>query len=113
MQGITSQCYNSGQCQIDDIMAVFANVGNWIAGIIAVIVFLFYVYGGFNLLLAGGSSERVQKGKKILTTATVGLLIVFGAYMLIATLSCTLLPSKTFTEITGPDWVKNMCPKNP
>lgn len=109
MQGITSQCYNSGQCQLDDIMAVFANVGNWIAAIIAVIVFLFYVYGGFNLLLAGGSSERVQKGKTIMKTATVGLIIVFSAYMLITTLSCTLLPSKTFAEITGPTWVKNIC----
>lgn len=109
MQGITANCYNKGECQIEDFLAVFANVGNWIAGIIGIVVFALYVWGGFHLLLAGGSSERVQKGKTIMLTATIGLIIVFGAYIFVATLSCTLLPASTIQNLTGPAFVKNIC----
>jgi len=90
MKGITKACGNSGSCTLTDIMQVFHNIGNYILGIIAAIVFLFYVYGGFLMITAGGIHENVKKGKQALTLSTIGLLIVLLAYSAIQTLYTTL-----------------------
>lgn len=86
MEGVSKTCGNLGKCTLEDIMMVFANTGNFILEIIAGLVLLMYVLGGFYMLSSGGSSERIQKGKKYIKTSTVGLLIVMFAYLGIMTL---------------------------
>ncbi|MBI2473441.1 hypothetical protein HYV70_02725 [Candidatus Uhrbacteria bacterium] len=81
MQGISKGCGNSGDCTLADIMTVFVNVGNYVVGIIGGIVLLMYVIGGFFMLISGGNSERVKKGKQYMTISTVGLLIVMFSYL--------------------------------
>lgn len=97
MQGITIRCGNSGDCSLDDIMQVFINVGNWVVGIIGAIVLLMYVAGGFYWLASAGRKDWVEKGKKLMTTSTAGLLIVMFAYLGIITLR-TALDHGTFLE---------------
>ncbi len=83
LQGITVACGNVGNCELTDIMLVVANVGNWILGIVGSLVFLFYVWGGIDLLTSGGNPTRISKGKDRMKKATIGLLIVFGAFLFI------------------------------
>ena len=79
MQGISSACGNTGNCTLTDIMSAVANIGNWILGIIALIVFVVYVYGGIKILMGGARAEFVKEGKTAIKTATIGLVIVFVA----------------------------------
>jgi len=51
--------------------------------LLALWLWLAFIYGGFTLILSHGSSEQVKKGKDILVAAIVGLVIVFSAYMLV------------------------------
>jgi len=51
-----------------------------IAGALALI---FFIYGGFTLVLSQGNSEKVQKGIGIITSAVIGLIIIFSAYLLV------------------------------
>lgn len=95
MQGITEDCAELGNCTLQDIMLVFANVGNFVLGIVGGFVLLMYIIGGFYMLSSGGYSERIQKGKKYLKMSTVGLLIVMFAYLGIFTLKGTLLGTGT------------------
>jgi len=44
---------------------------------------LIIAWGGFNILIAGGDPGRKQAGRKAITAAIVGLLIVFGAWVVI------------------------------
>lgn len=90
MGGISVACGNSGDCTLGDIMLVFANVGNWILGVIGGVVLLMYVVGGIYLLSSGGNPGRITKGKDYLKKSTLGLLIVFFAYAGINTLTTTL-----------------------
>ena len=41
------------------------------------------VVGGFFIMTAGGSESRVTKGREIITTAVVGVLIVLVAWVVI------------------------------
>ncbi len=90
MQGVSNQCGNLGTCNLCDIEIVLVNIGTWILGIVGSLVLLFYVWGGIQLLASGSGATSVQKGKKSITTATVGLIIVFVAYIGIHTIAQAL-----------------------
>ena len=59
------------------------NVANWILGIVGSLALLMFVIGGFMFLISAGNSKTVDKGKSILISSVVGLVIVFCSYMII------------------------------
>ncbi len=99
MQGIGEDCAELGNCTLEDIMLVFANIGNFILGIVAGLVLLMYIIGGFYMLTSGGAQDRVTKGKKYLQTSTIGLLIVMFAYLGVFTLQSVLRGGTTTSGI--------------
>lgn len=81
MKEISQACGNLGDCTLTDIMIVFANIGNFVVGIIGAVVLLMYVIGGFYWLASAGRSEWVTTGKKYMMISTVGLLIVMFSHL--------------------------------
>jgi hypothetical protein len=75
---------------VGDMMQVFNNVGIFILGLVGSLVLLMYIIGGIMFLTAAGNDDRVKEGKKYLKNATIGLIIVFGAYAGIKTLDSIL-----------------------
>ncbi len=86
MEGISNQCGNSGTCSLNDIMIVFENVGNFVTSIVGALVLLMYVIGGIFFLTAGGSQERISKGKQFFKFATIGLMIVLFGFVAVTSL---------------------------
>lgn len=80
----TVPCAWSGTCRsTDNLVQVFIQIGEMIFGLVAGIAFVFFIYGGFTMMLSFGNAEKVKKGQQMLVAAIVGLVIVFSAYMLI------------------------------
>ena len=75
---------------------------NYLFGIVGALALLFFIYGGFTLILSRGATEQVKKGKDILVAAIVGLVIVFGAYMLVSFLG-TAVGLKPYYQLTQPE----------
>ena len=98
MKDISQVCGNSGTCSLEDIMIVFGNVAEFILSIIGGLVLLMYIVGGVLMISAGGSADRVARGKKFLRFSTVGLLIVVFAYLGISSLKSALLTGDVTTE---------------
>jgi len=73
----------SGNYTLNDILQTGVNVAQWILGIVGSLTLLMFIYGGFMLLISGGNSESVTKGKKIIMGAIIGLIIVFSSYLII------------------------------
>ena len=48
---------------------------------------LFVAYGGFVIMTAGGSEEKVKKGKQVITAAVIGIAIAFGSWLIIFTVN--------------------------
>ena len=89
---IVQECGNqttpAGGCRDVGIFVQLAiAVGKYIFTIIGALALLFFIYGGFTLILSQGNSEKVKKGMGIMAAAFVGLVIVFGAYFLVQFLS--------------------------
>ena len=54
-----------------------------ILGVVGSLALLMFIYGGFNIMTAAGTAEKVEKGKNILIWATIGLIIIFTSYALV------------------------------
>lgn len=53
----------------------------WLAGALAV---AYLVYGGILYITAGGDAEKATKGKTAIINAIIGIIIVFGALIIIS-----------------------------
>lgn len=58
------------------------NIIRAVLGFLGVIFFVLIIFGGFSWMTAAGNEEQVGKAKKIITNATIGLVIVVLAYAL-------------------------------
>ncbi len=63
-----------------DFIPFFINLGTSIAG---TMVFIAFLYAGYLLVFANDKEESIEKGKKILTYAVVGAIMVGISYALI------------------------------
>lgn len=67
---------------VGNLITLILNSSFAIASI--VILFLF-ILAGISVISGAGSSnpEKIEKGKKAITTAIIGFIIIFGAYWII------------------------------
>lgn len=63
-----------------DIRVIVARIINVFLGILGVIALVLVIYGGFLWMTAGGSPEQVEKAKKVLINATIGLAIILASW---------------------------------
>lgn len=85
-------------CGKADFYQLIANVINFaIHNLAFPLVVLFFLIGGFLLLTSGGSPNRIEQGKKAITGAIIGLVIVLTSVVVINTLIVT------FTNCKFPD----------
>lgn len=74
-------CRDDGNCTLDDVLQVFANVASFILGISGTVVLFAFVYGGYCWLFSHGEPKWVERGKDTMTGAVIGLCIIFGSYV--------------------------------
>jgi hypothetical protein len=53
----------------------------YIAG--GVIIFFMIIIGGFTIISNAGDTHKIQEGSKTITSAIIGLLVLFGSYWII------------------------------
>ncbi len=61
----------------DELAATIIKV---VLGSVGSVALLVIIYGGVELLISAGNQERVDKGRKALMWAALGLLVVFSSY---------------------------------
>lgn len=65
-----------------DPRTIVANLVNILLGLLGVIAIVLIMYAGFTWMMAGGDPEKVVLAKKILISASIGLLIVLSSWAL-------------------------------
>ncbi len=66
-----------------DLIQGIVNVINWVLGFLGLIAVILVLYAGFLWMTAGGSQDKVQKAKKILVNALIGLVIILSALAIV------------------------------
>ncbi len=78
-------------------------------GLSGAIALLMFVWGGFLWLTSRGEPAQVTKGKETLKWATIGLVVIFMAYMLVNAVIAALTQG---TAIGRVDNILQIFPKN-
>jgi cysteine-rich repeat protein len=63
-----------------DIRVIAARIIRTALGFLGIVALVLILYGGFVWTTAGGNEENIQKAKKILMNAAIGLIIILSAY---------------------------------
>ena len=74
---------NIGISNVGAPWGLAARIINVVLSLVGVLFFLLIVYAGFLWMTSAGNSARVDKAKKIFSSAFIGLVIVLMAYYLV------------------------------
>ena len=70
----------------DDATEFILRVVNFALGFLGLIAVIIVIYGGVLYVTAAGEEEKTQTGKKAITYAAIGLLIVLGSFAFVNTI---------------------------
>lgn len=84
-------------CRICHFFVLLDNIIGWLVKVIIPIAGGFLLYGGILMISAGGSEEKIARGKKAITNALIGIFITLGAWLIIDFILGNLLdPDKIY-----------------
>ena len=66
-----------------DLKSTVVHIIQWVLGILALVAVVMIIYGGFVWMMAAGNEERIEKAKKVISAAVVGLIIIMLAWAIV------------------------------
>ncbi len=92
---------NIGGLGTTDLKTVISNIVGVIFGFLGILLVLLILYGGFLWMTSQGNEQQIEKAKKVITSAVIGLALVLSAYGIASFIVSSLLGSTT-TTVTPP-----------
>lgn len=77
---------NQPDCGKEQLFVLFNTLVEFGLSIVVFLVAIAIVFGGFLILTSAGNPEKVSRGRKAITSAIVGAVIVFSAWLIVNTL---------------------------
>lgn len=68
---------------LQGLECLIANVFTVILGMIGMAAFVMFVVGSFSWLLSGGNSQQLEKARKSLTFAVIGIVVALSSFVII------------------------------
>lgn len=66
-----------------DLKETVLNILNLVLGLLVLVAVIMVIIGGFTWLTAAGNEEKVDRAKKIISAAVIGLIIVLLAWAVV------------------------------
>ena len=89
-------------CTLCDIFELLKNIINLLLAVVLIFAPIFILGGGIMLLTSAGVPDRVTLGKKIITSAIIGMVIAMGAWTILGTFFNVLILGKIGISEVGP-----------
>jgi len=83
-------------CDFCDALIVVRNIIQYLVQAAIAIAVGMIVWGAIQLMIAGGSEERVSKGKKTVTSAAIGVTIALTSWLIVNTIIHVLAGNPTW-----------------
>ncbi len=97
----STEGYSTGLVQATSARQYILNVTNFALGFLGLIAVLIIIYGGFLYVTAAGEEEKATKGKKSITYAVIGILLIMGSFAIVNTLLRAPSGTDEGTELSG------------
>ena len=62
---------------------VVINVIQWVLGLLGLAAVIMVIFGGFTWMTASGNEEKIDKAKKVLKAAVIGLIIILLSWAIV------------------------------
>ncbi|MBL7021879.1 IPT/TIG domain-containing protein [Patescibacteria group bacterium] len=86
----------------NDLKGIITNIINIALGFLGLIAVVFILYAGFMWMTAGGNADRVDRAKKILIRAIIGLIIILSAFAIATFVINSITDATGFTDGNSP-----------
>jgi hypothetical protein len=80
---------HSDQIRTSNVTSIINTIGGvfqFLLGFVGLIAFGALIYGAATMIMNYGNDEMVQKSRKIITNAIIGIVVIISAYVIVATL---------------------------
>lgn len=71
--------------------ACISQIYTWSLGVAAILAVLMSIIGGYQVMTAQGNAEQSTSGKSKIVSSIIGLVLLFGAYILLQTINLDLV----------------------
>ena len=100
---------DEAQCTLCDFFRLGQNIINFLLEDVALpLTTVMIAVGGVTLAISGGSPKRLELGKKILTSAVIGVVVVLASWLIINTIINLLAGGEQPTGFPWP-WNEIQC----
>ncbi|MBI5413066.1 PKD domain-containing protein [Candidatus Peregrinibacteria bacterium] len=83
--GLTGEGLDPELKKANNAREFIVNVVNFALGFLGLISLVIIIYGGFMYVTAAGNEEQAGKGKKAITYALIGIIIILASYAIVRT----------------------------
>lgn len=91
-------------CELCDLFVMIDRILDFLLfKIVPVLAALMIAIGGFMYIFAFGKPETISQAKRLFTAVAIGLLIIYGAWVIINTFFAMIGLSDFGLKLTGPD----------
>ncbi len=73
------------KCEACHLVQLASNVLTFLIQLAVLLSGIVFAIGGFNWITSAGSSGKIEKGKKMMTNAIIGVIITLAAWLIIDT----------------------------
>lgn len=111
---IPSCATGEGNCSTCDMAVLFLNFAELITIWISAAVLFSFVWGGVLWVISAGNSEKVQRGKQVMTGAVIGLFLVGAGYTIVNFSIGALIAADKMDQVKifGTNW-NEFCTEKP
>ena len=95
LNNVESGAGEAGVATEADFGAIALKVINVLLAIAGLIAVIFLIVGGFRYVTAGGNEEAAESGKKTITNAIIGIVIIILSFVIVRVVSNALINSTT------------------
>ncbi|MDZ7726008.1 MAG: pilin [Candidatus Campbellbacteria bacterium] len=86
------------ECGFDDFLQLIANIMGFLLVFSLSLATVFFAWAGFRYATAAGDTSQTEAAKKIFTNVAIGLVLVFGAYLLVQVIVSALGVETNFNQ---------------
>src|SRR3989338_5373065 len=73
-----------------DLRLAIIRIVQWFLGFLGLAAVIIMMYAGFLWMTARGNADQINRAKKVLINALIGLIIILSAFMIVAFISMTI-----------------------
>lgn len=72
---------------VQNVFAIVNGLACWLIRVVTAIMVIFIVLAGFRFMAARGDAAKLTSAKKNLTNVLIGVVVIMGVYVIIATVA--------------------------